>query len=363
MLVMCAGDGEVRLEGGELAEEHAYGRLEVFLRGFWSDVCSTEKFTPASARVACRQLGYDGGAGLLFPRPYESGGRFVDPNLVRLMPQSPCPEPAGCTHLSTVARPMHAPMRAPFQPNATVHAPRPLKPYVGLSHAISTLNLQFFHRDSSVAACLRSRVWRTAGVAMLRHGFSHINTPAVWAPYAWGMTQHGTQLPALPLVSSGATSYPAMAPAKSAHHIALVGFGSNTAILCSGAKGVIAARCAAAGGVPTRWPRGRRLRWQRTHARRMPLRRFRHPRLQQRNRQHRPRLRQHRPRCLPRMHATHAPSRCATLPGQHRTHALGSPQHPLATADPVSLILQCATAVTSPCLHPACSLRSWHQAT
>lgn len=83
--VVCTGDGELRLEGGEMADEYAYGRLEVFRQRLWSDVCGTEKFTPDSAGVACRQLGYDGGAALQFPRPYEFG-TFVPPNLVR----SPC---------------------------------------------------------------------------------------------------------------------------------------------------------------------------------------------------------------------------------------------------------------------------------
>eukprot|EP00892_Ulva_mutabilis_P004917 jgi/Ulvmu1/2798/UM141_0005.1 len=45
-----------------MAAEYTYGRLEVFLRGFWRNVCPTERFTPASAHVACRQLGYEGGA-------------------------------------------------------------------------------------------------------------------------------------------------------------------------------------------------------------------------------------------------------------------------------------------------------------
>eukprot|EP00892_Ulva_mutabilis_P012696 jgi/Ulvmu1/979/UM103_0006.1 len=74
-------EGDLRLQGGEVETEFAYGRLEVFLRGFWSDICPTENFTPDSAQVACRQLGYDGGASLLFPRPFEFGSRFVNPNL------------------------------------------------------------------------------------------------------------------------------------------------------------------------------------------------------------------------------------------------------------------------------------------
>lgn len=39
-----------------------YGRLEVFLRGFWSNICDQPRFTPEAAQVACSILGYDGGA-------------------------------------------------------------------------------------------------------------------------------------------------------------------------------------------------------------------------------------------------------------------------------------------------------------
>ena len=82
-----------------MADEYAYGRLEVFRQRLWSDVCGTEKFTPDSAGVACRQLGYDGGAALHFPRPYEFGN-FVPPNLVRAPPcfYGSCPAPVrrGC---------------------------------------------------------------------------------------------------------------------------------------------------------------------------------------------------------------------------------------------------------------------------
>ena len=59
----------MRLEAGSPGEGYAYGRLEVFLRGFWSNVCSAGRFTPDSAQVACRQLGFDGGSSLTFRRP------------------------------------------------------------------------------------------------------------------------------------------------------------------------------------------------------------------------------------------------------------------------------------------------------
>lgn len=72
-------DGSLRLMGGEAGAAFEYGRLEVFLRGFWSNVCSTEVFTPDSAAVACRALGYDGGASLQFLQPF----RFLENNQVQ----------------------------------------------------------------------------------------------------------------------------------------------------------------------------------------------------------------------------------------------------------------------------------------
>lgn len=42
----------------------AYGRLEMFRWGLWSNVCDREGFTPESVAVACTSLGYDGGARL-----------------------------------------------------------------------------------------------------------------------------------------------------------------------------------------------------------------------------------------------------------------------------------------------------------
>lgn len=65
---------------GESGPGYEYGRLEIYMRGFWSSVCDVHGFTPDSAKVACRILGYDGGAALEFrqaylldyPRPIES---------------------------------------------------------------------------------------------------------------------------------------------------------------------------------------------------------------------------------------------------------------------------------------------------
>eukprot|EP00892_Ulva_mutabilis_P004965 jgi/Ulvmu1/2840/UM144_0005.1 len=59
-------EGKLRLMDGHAGPAYEYGRLEIFLRGFWSTICDTESFTPDSAQVACRLLGYDGGAALKF---------------------------------------------------------------------------------------------------------------------------------------------------------------------------------------------------------------------------------------------------------------------------------------------------------
>lgn len=65
-----AGEGAVRLMGGARAPGYRYGRLEVFVRGFWSNVCAADGLTPASAQVACRALGFPGGAALEFSPAY-----------------------------------------------------------------------------------------------------------------------------------------------------------------------------------------------------------------------------------------------------------------------------------------------------
>lgn len=68
-----AEEGDLRLSDSGAAENGAaeWGRLEVFRDGGWGTVCNlrdrfgsddTAPFTPESVTVACRQLGYDGGA-------------------------------------------------------------------------------------------------------------------------------------------------------------------------------------------------------------------------------------------------------------------------------------------------------------
>ena len=61
-----AGDGSNRLSKGASGPGYEYGRLEIFLNGLRSDICSGTQFTPNSATLACRLLGYDGGSRLLF---------------------------------------------------------------------------------------------------------------------------------------------------------------------------------------------------------------------------------------------------------------------------------------------------------
>ena len=65
-------DGATRLVDGSAGPGYEYGRLEIFARGFWSNICNYDRFTPDSTQVACRALGYDGGAALRFTQPYAS---------------------------------------------------------------------------------------------------------------------------------------------------------------------------------------------------------------------------------------------------------------------------------------------------
>lgn len=60
-----------------------YGRLEIFVNGFWSNVCSSGRFTPDAAQVACRAVGYDGGAVLRFTQPYGTSLSAVRTSLQR----------------------------------------------------------------------------------------------------------------------------------------------------------------------------------------------------------------------------------------------------------------------------------------
>lgn len=61
----------MRLEDGQSGPGYEYGRLEFLRWGFWGNVCGVLGFPPESAKVACFLLGYDGGAPLRFPVPYQ----------------------------------------------------------------------------------------------------------------------------------------------------------------------------------------------------------------------------------------------------------------------------------------------------
>ena len=65
-------DGQLRLMEGGAGAGFEFGRLEIFLRGLWSNICSgdSESFTQDSAQVACRLLGFDGGASVVFRQPF-----------------------------------------------------------------------------------------------------------------------------------------------------------------------------------------------------------------------------------------------------------------------------------------------------
>lgn len=67
-----AGEGDLRLALGASAADGSaeFGRLEVFYKAGWGTICDnafvnmfglSPRFTPGSADVACRQLGYKQG--------------------------------------------------------------------------------------------------------------------------------------------------------------------------------------------------------------------------------------------------------------------------------------------------------------
>jgi len=64
-------EGSLRLMEGQAGPGYEYGRLEIFRRGFWSTICDRPSISPDAAGVACRILGYDGGAGLQFRGAFE----------------------------------------------------------------------------------------------------------------------------------------------------------------------------------------------------------------------------------------------------------------------------------------------------
>ena len=81
-------EGSVRLMDGSSGPGYEYGRLEIFVRGFWSTVCDKKGFTPDSALVACRALGYEGGTVLQFTQAYSRGRASLENEVRR--PAVPC---------------------------------------------------------------------------------------------------------------------------------------------------------------------------------------------------------------------------------------------------------------------------------
>ena len=71
----AARDDQLRLIAGGTGVGYEYGRLEIFLRGIWSNICDLDRFTPASGQVACRALGYDGCVPLEFLQELSVGAR------------------------------------------------------------------------------------------------------------------------------------------------------------------------------------------------------------------------------------------------------------------------------------------------
>lgn len=84
-VVRAGMEGRLRLMDGQKGPGYEYGRIEIFLRGFWSTICDDpftsrttlsifpadgSSFTPDAAQVACSILGYSGGASLEFREAY-----------------------------------------------------------------------------------------------------------------------------------------------------------------------------------------------------------------------------------------------------------------------------------------------------
>eukprot|EP00892_Ulva_mutabilis_P005582 jgi/Ulvmu1/3396/UM016_0012.1 len=76
-----AREGNLRLQDGDSGPGYEYGRLEIFLRGFWSTICDNSGFTPDTAVLACSLLGFDGGAALRFRVPYNGESNVLAANL------------------------------------------------------------------------------------------------------------------------------------------------------------------------------------------------------------------------------------------------------------------------------------------
>lgn len=75
---VCAEEGDIRLVEGDSTPEFAFGIPEIFISGIWSRFCFESVTLPTlAATVACRQLGFDGGALLTFALPDAIMDAFV----------------------------------------------------------------------------------------------------------------------------------------------------------------------------------------------------------------------------------------------------------------------------------------------
>lgn len=82
-------EGSTRLVDGAADSDGqwVYGRLEILYKGSWSNICNKGGFAPNAVQVACRALGFDGGAQLRFTPAYSvlsSTVRFVLPTSIWL---------------------------------------------------------------------------------------------------------------------------------------------------------------------------------------------------------------------------------------------------------------------------------------
>ena len=102
-LLCAANEGRLRLMEGASGPGYQYGRLEILLRGFWNTVCDREGFTPDSAQVACKALGFDGGAALEFRQEHSSSG---GENEVRVRVRMPKKLHTPCLRMHTSSMPL-----------------------------------------------------------------------------------------------------------------------------------------------------------------------------------------------------------------------------------------------------------------
>ena len=93
----AARDDQLRLVAGGAGAGYEFSRLEIFLRGFWSNICDLDSFTPATGQVACRALGYDGGGPLEFRQELSFGEANEVISRSFPAPQHICTPCTGCS--------------------------------------------------------------------------------------------------------------------------------------------------------------------------------------------------------------------------------------------------------------------------